>query len=93
MRLALRAVLQLVEAAQEQQVGDLLDDLQSVADPPGLERVPHPVDRAAQLPSLRDCRCRSTFRRTEEVAVTETVFLNTWPTLLHTPTVKILAEC
>ena len=41
--------LDVVEAADEQQVGDLLDDLQRVADAAGPEGVPDAVDLALQL--------------------------------------------
>ena len=42
-------VLQVVEAPDEQQVGDLLDDLQRVGDAAGPEGVPDAVDLALQL--------------------------------------------
>jgi len=72
-RLALRRRLQVVEAAQEEQVGDLLDHLKRVADAAGPERVPDLVDSAPELtgdhgrdvsaarqqhPQVRGNRCR-----------------------------------
>ena len=42
--------LKVVETADEQQVGDLLDHLERVRDPAGPERVPDSVDLAAQFP-------------------------------------------
>ena len=47
--LVLRGRLQVVEPADEEQVGDLLDHLQGVGDAAGPERVPDPVDLALQL--------------------------------------------
>jgi hypothetical protein len=45
-RLVLLKGVQVVEPAQEEEVGDLLDDLEGVRDAPGPERVPDAVDLA-----------------------------------------------
>jgi hypothetical protein len=43
--------VQVVEPAQEEQVGDLLDDLERIGDAAGPEGVPDPVDLALQFTS------------------------------------------
>jgi len=50
-RLLLREHLQVVQAAEEQEVGDLLDHLEGVADPAGPEGVPDAIDLALEVPS------------------------------------------
>jgi hypothetical protein len=47
--LVLGVDLQVVEPAQKEQVGDLLDDFERIGDPAGPEGVPDAVDLAAQL--------------------------------------------
>jgi len=49
--LLLRNRLQVVQAAKEEQVGDLLDHLQRVADAARPEGIPDAVDLALELPS------------------------------------------
>src|SRR5699024_12242646 len=57
-RLPLGEHLQIVEPADEQQVGDLLDHLDRIADAAGPEGVPDAVDPALQLTSDHTRHCR-----------------------------------
>lgn len=47
--------VQVVQPADEQQIGDLLDDLQWVGDATGPERIPDPVDLALELAGYHCC--------------------------------------
>ncbi len=61
-RLALLQFLHLVEALDENEIGDLLDHLQRVCEPARPEIVPDAVDLVAQFPcqhAMRPCRARA----------------------------------
>jgi len=53
--LALLQGLQLVQSPDEQQVGNLLDDLERVGDPAGPEAVPDLVDLVADIACEHRC--------------------------------------
>jgi hypothetical protein len=54
-RLLLSEGVQIVEPADEKQIGDLLDNLEWIGDTPGPEGIPNSVDLALQLPSDQLC--------------------------------------
>lgn len=54
-RLLLGERVQVIQPANEQQIGDLLDDLQRVRDASRPKRIPDPVDLAIELTGYHCC--------------------------------------